>query len=78
MLVAKCDDYILRNCELALVDGNDLYVIFHAGNLGNNYLVLTVSDISCFITIIFLFKIYSNMCCLIDCQQYYIYLCVGH
>ena len=42
-VVAKCEDYILRNCELKLVDGNHLYIIFYAGSRGNKYLVIVVS-----------------------------------
>ena len=41
-VVAVNPDYIFRNCEIRLVDGNDLYVIFYAGSRGNVY-VVTVS-----------------------------------
>ena len=42
-LVAKCQDYIAKDCEMVLVDGNNLYIIFYAGNLGNKYVVVVVS-----------------------------------
>ena len=42
-LVAQTDDYILRDCEVVLVNGNDLHIIFHAGNGGNRYVLNVVS-----------------------------------
>ena len=44
--MARSDDYIMRNCEIRLVDGNDLYLIFFAGNAANKYLVIVVSAVN--------------------------------
>ena len=44
-LVAKTDDYIMRDCELTMRENSRLYVIFFAGSLANKYSVTVVSGI---------------------------------